>query len=209
MKFWARLFMGLLRCASAQVGIPNPLFNLMDSPVISFSGLILRPFSDSDADEFTSAVLESVESVGNWMPWCSSDYTIQNAVAWFSACRTERENGTAFEFGMFCQNSGEFLGGAGLNEIRQQHKLCNLGYWVRQSRQRQGVAFRCVQALSAHAFHELGLHRVELVVAVGNAASEGVAVKSGAVRESIARNRLYIRDKPVAAHIFSLVPKQS
>jgi ribosomal-protein-serine acetyltransferase len=179
----------------------------MDLPTISFSDLILRPFSDSDAEEFTYAVLESVESVGNWMPWCSSDYTVENALAWFAACRTERENGTAFEFGIFCESSGEFIGGAGINEIRQQHKLCNLGYWVRQSRQRQGVASRCVQALSAYAFHELGLYRVEIVVAVGNVASEGVAFKSGALRENVSRNRLHIREKPADAHIFSLVPK--
>jgi len=180
----------------------------MDSSAISFSGLVFRPFSDSDADEFTSAILESVESVGNWMPWCSSDYTVENALAWFAACRTQRDKGTAFEFGIFCQSSGEFLGGAGLNEIRQQHRLCNLGYWVRQSRQRQGIAPRCVQVLSAYAFQELGLQRVEIVVAVGNIASESVAVKSGALRESIARNRLYLRGKPLVAHIFSLIPRQ-
>ncbi|MFT5534891.1 MAG: ribosomal-protein-serine acetyltransferase [Candidatus Paceibacteria bacterium] len=108
---------------------------------------------------------------------------------------------------MFCQDSGKFLGGVGLNEIRRQHKVCNLGYWVRQSMHRQGIASRCVQALSAHALHELGLNRVEIVVAIGNTASEGVAVKSGALRESLARNRLHIRDKSVSAHVFSLVPR--
>lgn len=178
----------------------------MESPSITFAGLVLREFSDSDAEAFSSAALESVETVGRWMPWCSSDYSEGHALEWFAACRTARNAGTAFEYGMFCQDSGNFLGGAGLNEIRQQHKFCNLGYWVRQSRQRQGVASRCVQALSAHAFHQLGLHRVEIVVAVGNRASEGVAVKSGALRESIARNRLYIHDKSVHAYVFSLVP---
>ena len=121
-------------------GALKPLVHLMELPAISFSGPILRPFSDSDAENFTSAVLESVESVSEWMPWCSSDYTARHALDWFAACRTERHKGTAFEFGVFCENSGQFLGGAGLTEIRQQHKLCNLGYWVRQSRQRQGVA---------------------------------------------------------------------
>lgn len=178
----------------------------MEMPTIIFSGLVLRPFSDSDAEAFTAAVLESVETVGRWMPWCTSGYSARQALEWFSACRTARDAGTAFEYGIFCQDSGGFLGGAGLNEIRQQHKLCNLGYWVRQSRQRQGIASRGVQALSAHAFHQLGLHRVEIIVAVGNLASEGVAVRSGALREGIARNRLHMGNEPVSAHVFSLVP---
>lgn len=178
----------------------------MKSSAIAFSGLVLRPFSDSDDEAFTSAVVESVESVGRWMPWCTSDYSTRHALEWFATCRSARDAGTAFEYGIFCQDSGDFLGGAGLNEIRQQHRFCNLGYWVRQSRQRQGVASRCVQALSTHGFHQLGLHRVEIVVAVGNLASEGVAVKSGAFHECIARNRLHLHDKPVPAHVFSLVP---
>ena len=106
------------------------------------------------------------------------------------------------------RNSGELLGGAGLNDIRHPHRFCNLGYWVRQSRQRQGIALRCVQALASHAFGSLGLYRVEIVVAVGNLASEGVAVKSGALHEGIARNRLYLQDQPVDAHLFSLVPQR-
>ena len=141
------------------------------------------------------------------MPWCTSDYSEVRALDWFATCGIGRSAGTAFEYGIFCGMTGALLGGAGLNEIRQAHKVCNLGYWVRQSRHRQGVALRCVQALSAHAVRELGLQRVEIVVAVGNIASEGVAVKSTALRECVARNRLYLHDEPVQAHIFSLVPK--
>ena len=175
---------------------------------IHFAGLTLRPYSDLDAEEFTSAVLESVESVGRWMSWCSADYSIDRALEWFADCRNKQAAGSAYEYGIFCQATGKFLGGAGLNEIRPQHKFCNLGYWIRQSEQRKGIASRCVKALSTQAFRELGLHRVEIVVAVGNVASEGVAIKSGALRESIARNRLYIHGKPVSAHIFSLVPSR-
>ena len=175
---------------------------------IHFAGLTLRPYSDLDAEEFTSAVLESVESVGRWMSWCSADYSIDRALEWFADCRNKQAAGSAYEYGIFCQATGKFLGGAGLNEIRPQHKFCNLGYWIRQPEQRKGIASRCVKALSTQAFRELGLHRVEIVVAVGNVASEGVAIKSGALRESIARNRLYIHGKPVSAHIFSLVPSR-
>ena len=57
-----------------------------------------------------------------------------------------------------------------------------------------------------YAFGSLALHRVEIVVAVGNDASEGVARKSGALFECIARNRLLIRGVSVPASVFSLVP---
>lgn len=178
----------------------------MTAPTLQHAGLLWRPYEDTDAAAFAAAVRESVASVSPWMPWCTSTYTEADALAWFADCHAGAANGSAFEYGIFCQDTGAFLGGAGLNEIRQQHRYCNLGYWVRQSRQRQGVASRCVQALSRHAFEELALQRVEIVVAVGNTASEGVAVRSGALREGVARNRLYLNESPVDAHMFSLVP---
>ncbi|WP_269791447.1 GNAT family N-acetyltransferase [Stenotrophomonas sp. Iso1] len=179
----------------------------MESSAIVFEGLLLRPFEDSDAPVFAEAVRESVESVSRWMPWASHDYSAAQALEWFAACGAQRVAATALEFGIFCQNTGVFLGGAGLNEIRREPRFCNLGYWVRQSRQGQGIASRCVRALAAHGFANEGLQRIEIVVATGNAASEKAALKSGALREGIARNRLVINDQPVPAYMFSLVPE--
>ena len=173
---------------------------------IAAEGLLLRPFEGRDAPAFTRAVRESAESVGQWMPWCHDGYTDKDALEWFGVCRQGREAQTAYEFGIFSEDGVEFLGGAGLNQINKQHSICNLGYWVRASRQRQHIATRCVQALSRHAFETLALHRVEIVVAVGNEPSEGVARRSGAAFECIAQNRLLIRSASVPASVFSLVP---
>ncbi|XLZ71017.1 GNAT family N-acetyltransferase [Massilia sp. SR12] len=181
----------------------------MESSPLTFEGLVLRPFHSADAPAFVTAVLESTDTVGRWMPWCKNTYSEREALEWFAVCEAAHSAGSAFDFGVFCQDTGEFLGGAGLNQIMQQHRFCNLGYWVRQSRQRQGIASRCLKALALHAFEKLLLHRVEIVVAVGNHASEALAVKAGALRECIARNRLYIHDQSVSAHVFSLVPGSS
>ena len=169
-------------------------------------GLLLRPFEDPDAASFAAAVRESAEGMQRWMPWSSADYRAEQALQWFQACRDGWAAGTAFEYGIFDQDTAAFVGGAGLNKIQHDPRFCNLGYWVRQSCRGQGVAPRVVRALATQAFGPLGLHRVEIVVAVGNLASERVAVKAGAVREGVARNRLVIDGRPVAAHMFSLVP---
>lgn len=176
---------------------------------ITSKGLLLRPFEGRDAPAFTRAVRESVETVGRWMPWCHDDYADKDALDWFAVCRHGREAQTSYEFGIFSEDGGEFLGGAGLNQINKQHLIGNLGYWVRASRQRQTIATRCVHALSRYAFDTLALHRVEIIVAVGNDASAGVARKVGAAFESVARNRLLIRGASVPASVFSLVPASS
>ncbi len=169
--------------------------------------LLLRPFDDGDAPAFAAAARESVATVGRWMPWCSEVYSEQDALDWFAACRAGAAAGTAHEFGIFDRETAAFIGGTGLNLINRQHLYCNLGYWVRQSRQGQGVAGRCVQALAAHAFSALGLRRVEIIVAEGNRPSEAVARKSGALLECVARQRLHIRGVSVPASVFSLVAR--
>lgn len=175
-------------------------------PTITSDRLLLRPFEGRDAPAFTQAVLESVETVGRWMPWCHDGYADKDALEWFSVCRQGRDAQTAYEFGIFSEDGAEFLGGAGLNQINRQHAMGNLGYWVRASRQRQQIARRCVQVLSRYAFETLALHRVEIVVALGNQPSEGVARSAGAAFECVARNRLLIRGVSVPASVFSLVP---
>ena len=172
---------------------------------IQFQGLVFRAFEDSDAQEFAVAARESAQSVGRWMSWCHPAFSEQDALNWFQTCRAGLASGTAHEFGVFAQDSNAFLGGAGLNAINQQHLFCNLGYWVQQSAQRRGVASRSVQALASHAFQVLGLQRVEIVVAVGNTPSEGVARRCGAQLEGVARNRLQLHGVSVPASVFSLV----
>jgi RimJ/RimL family protein N-acetyltransferase len=173
---------------------------------IYFEGLVFREFEDSDATSFASAARESVETVGRWMPWCSATFSDQDALDWFQACRTSLALGSAFEFGIFSESTAEFIGGVGLNSINRQHLFCNLGYWVRQTHQRRGVASRSVRALVPHAFQAHGLRRVEIVVAEGNAPSKAVALKAGAQLECVARNRLHIHGVSVPATVFSLVP---
>lgn len=168
--------------------------------------LCLRPWSASDTDAFVAAVRESVASVGRWMDWCHAAYSAEEATHWFARCAAARTERSAFEFGIFASDGVELLGGVGLNQINAQNNFCNLGYWVRASRQRQGIAARAVDMLAGYGFAELGLTRIEIVVAEGNAASQGVAEKVGAVYEGRARNRLTVAGRPVAAFMYSLIP---
>lgn len=173
---------------------------------IFFQGLVLRAFHDSDADEFAKAARESVNTVGRWMPWCNASFSAQDALSWFQQSREDLAAERAYEFGVFSQESGAFFGGAGLNSINHHNLFCNLGYWVRESAQRQGVALRTVQALAHYAFQALGMQRVEIVVAQGNTPSEAVARKYGAQFECIAQNRLQLHGVPVPALVFAIIP---
>jgi ribosomal-protein-serine acetyltransferase len=167
----------------------------------------IRPFENSDAANFVSAARESVETVGKWMDWCHAEYSIDEARTWIESCQQNSAAGTAYEFALVDPTTGEFFGGAGVNQINTAHNFANIGYWVRQSLQGRGIATAAVRHLIEFAFTELKLTRVELVIRPDNLPSRRVAEKVGAALESIARNRIVSYGEAWEGAIYSLVPK--
>jgi len=170
--------------------------------MIQLDSFLIRPYKESDCFAMSAAIRESTDTIGKWMSWAKPDFSDYDALIWFEQCNRARATGEAHEFGIFT-HEGVFVGGCGLNQISQQNKLCNLGYWVRQSHQQRGAATAATLALRDLAFTSLNLWRVEIVIAVGNTPSMGVAQKAAAHFDCIARNRLQLHGKPADAHIFS------
>ena len=92
--------------------------------------------------------------------------------------------------------------------MRKRHNVGNIGYWVRQSRQNQGIATRALRAIAQFGFAQLKLTRLEIVAAETNVPSRRVADKVGAVFECVARNRILVHGRPQAAAVYSPVPEQ-
>lgn len=167
--------------------------------------ILLRPFSADDIDSVFEAVRESMKEIGAWMSWCHQDYSRDEAAA-FILSRPEAEK-TAEEhsFAIVDAKTGAFIGSAGLNQLNRAYQKGNLGYWVRTSCTKRGVASAAARMVAQFAFRETGLQRVEIVAAVGNLASQRVAEKTGAKREGVLRKRLLIHGQPHDAVLYSLV----
>lgn len=168
--------------------------------------IVIRPFEPGDADKFVRAAHESIETVGSWMSWSSRSFTRDSALEWFATCDQDREAGRAYDMGLFCAATGQLLGGAGINQLSPHHRYGNIGYWVRQSRQGCGIARQAVALLHDFGFRQLGLFRLEIVMGIGNTASEAVAIAAGATFGCRARNRIFLHRQPMDAHIYALVP---
>ena len=102
--------------------------------------------------------------------------------------------------------NSRFVGACGLNQFRMEHKIANLGYWVRRTAMGQGYAPAATRLLARFGFEQLGLNRIEIVVAGGNIPSQRAAEKAGAIHEGVLRARLSIHDKVHDAVIHSFIP---
>ena len=178
----------------------------MTLPRLANANLVIRPFEADDADEFVRAAHESIDTVGSWMSWCTPSFNREQALAWFATCDQNRAAGRAYDMGLFCATTGQLLGGAGINQLSPHHRYGNIGYWVCQSRQGKGIARQAVALLRDFGFTQLGLFRLEIVMGVGNAASQAVAIAAGATFECRARNRIFLHGQPIDADIYALIP---
>ena len=169
-------------------------------------GFLLRPFRYTDVPQFVAAVQESLDTVGKWLPWCRAGYSVRDAESWVDMCTENMGIGEAYDVGVFGPDGRELYGGVSINQINRDYNFANLGYWIRQSRQRQGLGARAADLMACYGFHRLGLTRLEVVAAEHNVASRAVAEKIGAQFECIARNRLVLHGVPCAAAMYSLVP---
>jgi ribosomal-protein-serine acetyltransferase len=169
--------------------------------------ILLRPYRPADAMTVYGAACESVGEVSKWLPWCHAGYQLKESKNWIKTCAASWKKGTAYEFGVFDEQTGEFLGGCGLNHIDADYKTANLGYWIRSSRTGQGAAPDAVALLVRFGFDELKLNRIEIIAAVENARSQRVAEKAGARREGILRNRITIGGVAHDAVVFSFTPQ--
>jgi ribosomal-protein-serine acetyltransferase len=162
----------------------------------------LRPYRVDDAPLVLAAVRESMNELQRWMPWCHPGYSLDDSRVWLEAQVPAFAQGTAFEFAIVSEDE-RYLGGCGLNQIDGVNRRANLGYWVRTSATRSGVATRAVRTLREWGFQHTHLLRLEIVVAVGNLPSRRVAEKAGALREGVLKSRILLHGEPHDATMFS------
>ena len=172
---------------------------------LSSKGIGIRRYRVEDVDALFEAARESVRELSVWMPWCSENYSRTDSEAFVKSREAEWHKGEHYSFVIYDTANGQFLGGVGLNFINSAHRFANLGYWVRTSRTRRGVATVAARLAARFGIGELGFNRLEIVVAAGHVASQRVAKKVGAYSEGVLRRRLVIHEQIHDAVMFSLV----
>jgi len=164
----------------------------------------IRPFRAEDVSGLYESVRESMDDLSLWMPWCHSEYSISEASDWIGKQIAAFEARDEFHFAII-SGDGQIAGVCGLNAINRENRLANLGYWVRTSRAKRGIATEATRLLANWAFQNTELNRLEILVAIRNHSSLRVAAKAGAVWEGVLRGRLLHRGEMHDAVLFSIV----
>ena len=163
--------------------------------------LMLRPPRADDADGVFAAVDAEVR---RWMPWAQGGYTRDQALDWCVRL-AHQDPAHATNFAMTA--TGRLAGWIGLSRANWVDGRAEIGYWLAPWARKRGYATEAVTAVCAYGF-ATGLHRIELLAATGNHASQRVAERAGFTREGVLREaELHARGR-VDLVLFGLLSRE-
>ncbi len=151
----------------------------------------LRPWRDDDASRIVEGCRD--ERSKHWLAGLPDPYTVENALAYLRWCRGEAAAGRGLFLAMADPDDDACTGSIAVTKLAEEDPTSGeVGYWAHPAARGSGVTTEAVRLLVDHAFQPpsgggLGLRRLELRAAAGNAASQHVAEANGFYRTGMRR----------------------
>jgi RimJ/RimL family protein N-acetyltransferase len=149
--------------------------------------LRLRAPRRSDLAALDAAIQETLPDLILWLPWAHPAHRRADSRRYIRGAQAARASRSAFEFLIERPEDGVLVGMISLHRVDWARRCAGMGYWIRRTCWGKNIATEAARMLFDHAFDSLELQRIEVHVAIGNAASHRVAQKLGLQREGIAR----------------------
>jgi RimJ/RimL family protein N-acetyltransferase len=173
---------------------------------ISIDGMTIRCYQPGDGLELRIATVSSYEHLRSWMPWATTDYTVDEAEARCRRFAAHYLLNEDFVLGIWI---GEQLaGGSGfhLREGPLEWRNAEIGMWIRASYAGQGLGTRVLKAMLKWGFEEWGWERLSWRCDTRNRASARVAAKNGLRLEGTLRSNTFdVAGERRDTHIFAIL----
>ncbi len=166
----------------------------------------LKMLEKADAQPLYEAIRANREFLREWLSWVESTRTVLDSKAFIDDAMRKYLEGEGVVQGIW--SDGVLVGCIGINDISQPHRKASLGYWLDQSHQDRGIMTRAARQVVNYAFHELGLNRLEILCALRNYRSRGVAQRLNFRQEGVLRDYYYQHDHYVDMLLFSMLRRE-
>jgi ribosomal-protein-serine acetyltransferase len=137
----------------------------------------LRLLEERHAGAVFAVVDQNREYLREWLPWVDATVTEDDTLSFIRSSLEQFAANHGFAAGIWKQD--HYIGGMGTQKIDWMHRKVEIGYWISQSFQGQGIVTDACRAVLDHAFDDWDLNRVEIRCAAGNTKSSAIAERLG------------------------------
>lgn len=175
---------------------------------IATERLVLRPPEPGDALEMQQVVADNKAHLCPEMPWARGEaLTFKERVNLLRNFRSRFDASEDFMFVMFDRETEALIGATGLH-TRIGPQALEIGYWISEQREGQGLVSEAVQALAHVALVHMKALRLEIRCSEGNERSAAVPRRLGFHLDGILRMLPQDGDPPRDTMIWSLVAQE-
>ena len=165
--------------------------------------LTLRFIQQDEAEALYALVDKNRAYLRKWLNWVDkqtgpevSRVNILNRIE-------EARKGEALDLGICLE--GKLIGSMGFNKIVKESRRAEIGYWISQEYQKQGIMTDCVRVLISYGFKELNFHRIEIHCSTKNEKSSAIPERLGFKLDGIFRDGSFLYDHFEDSKIFSIL----
>ena len=145
----------------------------------------LKQLELSDSMDIFKTIDNQREYLGKWLPFVAFTKEISDTEKFVDTVVNATKD--KFEYVFTIGKSKEFIGLTGFNNTDKLNKKTEIGYWLSEQYQKQGIVTKSVDKLCDFAFNKQGINRIQIKCAVGNTASKNIPKKLGFIFEGIER----------------------
>lgn len=179
----------------------NPM--LFDFPMpITTPRLLIRPPKLGDGIAVNAAILESYDVLHEFVEWAkvkpSTEETEEHIRLAAANWILKKNEEPYLELYLFDKTSGEFIGGSGFHHMNWSVPSLETGYWIRTSRQGEGLMTEATNAISQYAFKQLKAKRIAITCDVDNIRSKKIAERLNYSLEGVLKSH---RRKPISGEL--------
>jgi len=151
---------------------------------------------------YVQLVKESREYISQWMAWPLFCQTEDDFKKFVTGSLHKYADGQSMNCSI--EYRGEIVGNCGFNSINHQLQVVEIGYWIGEKYQGNGIITRVCQYLIDYAFTELDMHKVQISAAEENLPSRSVCERLGMTLEGIITNKEKIGERILNHAIYGL-----
>lgn len=148
--------------------------------------IIMKNLTVDNAAEIFGVIDRNRDYLRVWLPWVDGTDSVSVIENVIYSWQNRKELGTDDIFGIFKDDC--YIGNMGLHEIKKSGNNAEIGYWLAENEQGNGIMTDCVKSLMDYAFNKFGIDRIYIRCANGNYKSHNIPKRIGFVHEKILDN---------------------
>ena len=162
---------------------------------------------ESFATTYVKIIKENFTYLEKWLSWPSSCENEQDFILFIRKSLHDYADGKSMVCAIWFNE--ELVGNASFNSINNDLKKVEIGYWIKESAQGNGIITRVCEKLINIAFNKLKMQKIQISVATENLSSRAVCERLGMKLEGTISNAENLNGRILDHAVYGLLNTHS